>query len=93
MASYDNKEKPEVGRVAIDLGDVQWEIIEFCKNNDDAKVKELIGRFDDSGVFREMKQELDDEIGDYYVVGAIDAETHSEKALWVWENGGLYYND
>lgn len=90
---YKNHKDPIIGEVAYDYYEEPWEIIDFCKINDNQKLTKLIKKYDHYGSFTDFLDEFDPK--EYNVEYAVAAEKidEPEYTIFVWGYDGLCFEN
>ena len=89
---YKEHKDPIIGKIAYDYNGEPWEIIDFCKINDNQKLTKLIQQYDYYGTFKDFVDEYDPK---EYIEYAVAAEKNDDTdyTIFVWEYDGLCFEN
>lgn len=93
LKKQQNIKDPIIGKTAYDYDCEPWEIIDFCKLDDNEKLQKLIKKYDSNGVFKDFMDEFNpEEYNTEYAVAAESNDT-SEFTIFIWGYDGLCFEN
>ena len=90
---YKDHKDPIIGKTAYDYYGEPWEIIDFCKLDDNGNLQKLIKKYDSNGAFKDFMDEFSPEEYNLEYAVAAEAIDTPEYTIFVWGYDGLCFEN